>query len=411
MSQFSRLWSAATVSYLGDGMTLAAGPLLAATLTRDPVQIAGLMVAERLPSTLLALPSGAVVDRVDRRRLMTAASLVRVLALGSLGLAVAAGHASLPLLYLVMLAAGCAAVLFENAGAAMLPETVGRVGLDRANGRIIASRTLGQSLIGAPLAGWLFALTLWVPFVVDAAAYVLVGVLCLTLSAAVGRAPIGERQAFRTAIAQGVRFMLAHRLLRTVAIAVAVENVLLGAVFSIMVLISNERLGVGPVGYGLLLSASAVGGILGGLLAGRITALIGPGTTLRIGLVVEALCYLAFAFTRVAWLAGVLVGILGLHLVIFSTLNASMRQSIAPPDMLGRVHSAYRMLSSAGMLAGAALGGVTASAFGLTAPFWIGCVTVSILAVGTWRILTDRAFTSAREAPASPPPEPNRQDL
>ena len=395
MSEFGKLWAPGTVSSLGVGATLAAGPLLAATLTRDPVRIAGLMVAEQLPWTLLALPSGAVVDRVDRRRLMALAGVVRVAALGGLGLAVAAGRLSLPLLYLVFLVAGCAGVLFENAGSAILPEIVGRVDLDRANGRMYASRTLGQSLLGPPLAGWLFAIALWTPFVLDAAAFVLVSTLCLTLSVAVARAP-AVRTTFRAAIAEGVRFLWRHRLLRTLALTVAVENAVLSSMLSIMVLIAGERLGVGPVGYGLLLSASAVGGIIGGLLAGRVVALIGPGTALRVGLVIEALCYLGFTVTRTAWLAGVIVGVLGLHLVTFSTINATLRQSLAPPDMLGRVHSAYRMLSNGGMLAGAALGGLTARYFGLTAPLWIGLVAVSMLAAGTWRVLTNNVTAEAR---------------
>src|SRR5262245_38441652 len=247
MGEFGKLWTAGTMSSIGDGVTLAAGPLLAATLTRDPVQIAGLMIAQQLPWTLLALPSGVVVDRMDRRRLMAVASVVRVVTLGSLGILVATGTATLPLLYLVFLVAGCAGVLFENASVAVLPETVGRTGLDRANGRMIASRTLGQSLLGPPVAGWLFAVAAWSPFVVDASAFVLVSVLCLALSAAVGRPVVaGARTTFRAAIVEGVRWLLGHRLLRTLAITVAVENLTLGATFSIMVLIAGERLGIGP---------------------------------------------------------------------------------------------------------------------------------------------------------------------
>lgn len=393
MSEFGKLWTAGTLSSLGDGVSTAAGPLLAATLTRDPVQIAGLMVAEQLPWTLLALPSGAVVDRVDRRRLLVVASLVRMVALGSLGLAVATGHVLLPVLYLVFLVAGCAGVLFENASVAILPETVGRADLSRANGRMFASRSLGQALLGPPLAGWLFAIALWTPFAVDAAAFVLVSVLCLALSTTVARAPVA-RTTFRAAIAEGVRFLMGHRVLRATALMISVENMVLGSVFSIMVLIARERLGLGPVGYGLLISASAVGGILGGLVAGRVIGLIGAGTTIRAGLVVEALCNLGLAVTRVAWLAGAILAALGLHLVIFSTINATLRQSIAPPGMLGRIHSAYRLLSNGGMLTGAALGGLTASYFGLTAPFWIGFVAVTALACGSWRLLGQVTVTS-----------------
>jgi MFS family permease len=397
MGDFAKLWTAGMFSSLGDGVTSAAGPLLAAALTRDPVQISGLMVAGMVPWTLLALPSGAVVDRVDRRRLMAVASWVRVVALGSLGLAVAAGQASLPVLYLVFLITGCAGVLFENASVAMLPETVERAGLDRANGRMIASRTLGQSLLGPPLAGWLFVTAVWTPFIVDASAFVLVSALCLALSRRVGRAPVA-RLPMRAAIAEGVRWVAGHRLLRTMAIAVSVSNLGLGAVFSIMVLIAQERLGVGSVGYGLLLTASAVGGILGGVLAGRVVGLIGAGTTLRVGLIIESLCHLGLALTHGVWLAGAILVLLGAQLVVFSTITATQRQSVAPPDMLGRVHSAYRLLSTGGMLAGAALGGLTARYFGLTAPFWIGFVGVGILVAGTWRVLTNGVMATSEPA-------------
>lgn len=397
MSQFGKLWAAGSVSSLGDGVTLAAGPLLAATLTRDPVQISWLMVAEQLPWTLLALPSGAVVDRVDRRLLMVVASVVRMLALGALALAVVTGHATLPLLYLVFLVAGCAGVLFENASVAILPETVERAGLHRANGRMYASRTVGQSLLGPPLAGWLFAIAAWTPFLVDASAFVLVTGLCLTLTVTIGRVP-AARERFTTAMTEGVRWLVGHRLLRTLAITVAVENMMLGSVFSVMVLIAQERLGVGSVGYGLLISASAVGGVLGGLLAGRITALLGPGTTVRVGLVVETGCLLGLAVTRDAWLAGLIVAILGLHLVTFSTINATLRQTLAPPEMLGRVHSAYRLLSNGGMLTGAALGGLTARYLGLTAPFWFGALAVTLVAAGAWRVLTNRLMATSEPA-------------
>lgn len=303
-------------------------------------------------------------------------------------------HTSLPLLYLIFLLVGCAGVLYENASVASIPETAGQLGLDRANGRMIVTKTLSQSLLGPPLAGWLFAIAAWTPFVLDASAFVLVTALCLALSASVGKAP-AVRTTFRAAIAEGVRFLLGHRVLRILAITVAIENVLLGAVTSIMVLIAHERLGVGPVGYGLLLSASAVGGVLGGLLAGRTVGWFGAGSALRAGLVLEVLCYLGLAVTRTVWLAGVIVGFLGLHLVTFSTIYATLRQSLPPADMIGRVHSAYRVLSNSGLLAGAFLGGLGARFLGLTSPFWLGAAGIFVLAACTWRVLTNEIMATS----------------
>lgn len=402
MRDFTRLWTAATGSSLGDGVTAVAGPLLAATLTRDPVAVAGLMVAEQLPWLVFALPSGAMVDRMDRRMVLVAAGVIRMVSLGLLGLLVGLGHASLPMLYVIFLLAGCAGVLFDNASLTVLPAAVGPADLERANGRMMASRTLFGELLAPMIGGLLFAAAAWSAFVLDAMAFALVAVLCLGLSRAVGRvSDQPERVPLRAAIGEGVRWLRRHRLLRTLAVTVALSNLSLGALWSIMVLLAKERLGLDSVGYGLLLAAAAVGGVAGGLLTPRIVAALGPGTTMRIGLIVEALTYLGLALTRSAVLAGVIIAALGLHLVVFSTIGATMRQSLVPAALLGRVHSAYRLMTTIGMLLGAAVGGLIARYFGLTAPFWLGLVAVIAVTVAVWRVFDDGDIRAARSAAAA----------
>jgi predicted MFS family arabinose efflux permease len=400
MGEFGKLWGADTISSVGDGVTMVAAPLLAAALTRDPVLIAGLLIAERLPWVVLTLPSGAMVDRVDKRRLMASAALLRVLALGLLGVTVALGHATLPLLYGVSLLAGCAGIVFENAAGTVLPATVGPGSLERANGRLYATRTLGKELLAAPLGGWLFAVAAWAPFSVDAVAFVAVAGLCLALSRGVGEPAPGARQPLRAAITEGIRWLLRHQLLRTLAISVTVSNVFLGGILAIFVLYAQERLGLGSVGYGLLLTMFAVGGVLGGFLAPRAATHLGSGTTLRLGLIIELLTHLALALITNAIAAGAVFVMLGLHLIIWSALTASLRQSLAPPGMLGRVHSAYRFLSATGMVAGAALGGVVANSFGLTAPFWLGTAGATALTLFAWRPLSDVNISAARQTVA-----------
>ena len=129
-----------------------------------------------------------------------------------------------------------------------------------------------------------------------------------------------------------------------------ISNIGLGAVFAVFVLVARVRLGTGPLGYGLLLAASAIGGIAGGQLADRAVAAVGPGGVLRAEMIVEILTYLGFALTRSAIIAAVLLALLGMHLVMFSAVSASLRQSLAPAAMLGRVHGAYRVVSNGGML-------------------------------------------------------------
>ena len=402
--KFLTLWTASTISSLGDGVTAIAGPLLAASLTRDPIQVAGLMIAEQLAWMLFALPSGALVDRIDRRVAMTAASVLRIVVLAALGGAILLDSAPLPLLYGTFFLIGCAGLLYENAATAVLPGLVRRDQLERANGRLLAARTLCQSLLAAPLGAFLFATARWSPFLLDAIALTLVAGLSLTLP---GRRPgpgpeqrarPGERTSIAAAIKEGVRWLNGHTILRMLTITVAVSNVGLGAVLSILVLIANERLGLDEFGYGVLLTTIAVGGIVGGLVTTKVVAWIGPGNALRVGMVIELATHLGLALTEDAITAGAILTLLGLHLLVFSTIGASLRQALVPIDLLGRVHSAYRMSSNTGMLLGAILGGVLGRYLGLAAPFWLGLAGVALVTVRMWPVMNNKDIEAARQA-------------
>jgi Major Facilitator Superfamily len=415
---FSRLAGAATISGLGDGMTQVAGALLAVSLTSSPLRIAGLLAAQQLPWVLGALPAGALVDRVDRRRAMAAACLVRAAALGTLGLLAAAGRAGLPVMYAVFLVTGAAGVVYENAATAIVPVLVARPELTRANGRLQAASSLSRSLLAQPLGAWLFTVAPWVPFLIDTAGLLLVTVITSTLpmlartpppsdagAAGTGSAPpqpaapastapspgppdpAGQvsRVNWRASMREGLTWLAGHRPLRGLALAVALSNMGLGALFSVFVLFARVRLGTGPLGYGLLLAVLAAGGLVGGLAAGRVTSAIGAGTALRVDLVVEAVTYAGLLLTRDPVVAAALLAFLSANLAVFSSVGATLRQSLAPPGMLGRVQGAYRAISTTGLLAGAALGGLLTSVAGLTAPLWLGLGAITMVIALAWR--------------------------
>ena len=417
---FSRLAAAATISGLGDGMTQVAGALLAVSLTSSPPRIAGLLAAQQLPWVLGALPAGALVNRVDRRRAMAAACLARAAALGTLGLLAAAGRAGLPVMYLVFLVTGAAGVVYENAATAIVPVLVARPELTRANGRLQAASSLSRSLLAQPLGAWLFTVAPWVPFLLDTAGLLLVTAITSTLprlartpppsdagAAGSGSAPprlaapastapgpvppdpdpAGQvpRVTWRASMREGLTWLAGHRPLRGLALAVALSNLGLGALFSVFVLFARVRLGTGPLGYGLLLAVMAAGGLAGGLAAGRVTSAIGAGTALRVELAVEALTYAGLLLTRDPAVAGALLAFLSANLAVFSSVGATLRQSLAPPGMLGRVQGAYRAISSTGLLAGAALGSLLTSVAGLTAPLWLGLAASTMVIALAWR--------------------------
>jgi MFS family permease len=179
--EYAKLIAARTVSNLGDGMTLVAGPLLAAALTREPLLIAGLALAQRLPWLLFALVSGALVDRLDRRRLMAAVDTLRSAAVSFLGVAVLFDFAGLTLMYTVFFFVGTAETLFDTASVSVLPAVVPKEDLQKANGRLYSAQILANNMAGPPLGGFLFASAAALPFLLDAATFAAAAALVLTL--------------------------------------------------------------------------------------------------------------------------------------------------------------------------------------------------------------------------------------
>jgi predicted MFS family arabinose efflux permease len=383
-------------------VTFVAGPLLAASLTRDPLLVAGLAFAQRLPWLLFSLVSGALVDRLDRRRLMVAVDVVRCLLLGLLGVAVLLDAASVPLLYAVFFAVGVAETLFDNAAVSILPSVVARERLPRANGRLLGARTVAEELAGPPLGGLLFAFAAAVPFLLDAGTFAAAAAL---LAAMRGRFRV-ERSAeappttLRSEIAEGLAWLWRSRLLRILALAIGLMNVTLMATASILVLVAQERLGLGPAGYGLLFSSMAVGGVAASLVVEQIVGWLGPATTMRVGLVIEASTHLVLALARRPLVAGAILALFGFHAVTWSVTAVSLRQELVPERLLGRVNSAYAAFAYGGTSLGALVGGLLARRFGLTAPFWCSFVAMALLALVAWRVLSTGTVRAAREQAA-----------
>jgi MFS family permease len=207
---------AAAASNLGDGVTVAAGPLLAASLTTDPRTIGAVGVALTLPWLLFALPSGAIADRADRRWLMVGADLVRAGTIGLLAVAVLVGRASIPVLLVVFFVTTSADTVFHNASQAALPMVVERDGLPRANARFQTVQIAGTTLVGPPLGGVLFAVAAAAPFAVDAASFLISGTLLSTLRGRLRPERTGDPSTIWADIAEGARWLLGHRVLRTI---------------------------------------------------------------------------------------------------------------------------------------------------------------------------------------------------
>lgn len=395
---FWKLWAASTISNLGDGVTLVAGPLLAASLTRDPVLVAGVAFAQRLPWLLFSLISGALVDRLDRRRLMVAVDGFRTVLLGFLGLAVLMDFVSIPLLYVVFFLMGTAETLFDTASVSILPAVVPRESLEKANGRLFGAQIVANEFAAPPLGGFLFAIAASVPFFFDAGSFAAAAVFVLVMRGKfqVERPEGATPTTLWAEISEGLRWLWRNRLLRTLAITLGIMNLTMTATLAIFVLFAQERLGLGPVGYGVLLTSVAVGGLAGSLVAEHLVRWLGAGTTMRVGLLIEAASTGVIALSREPLVVGAMLALFGFHAIVWNVITISLRQQIIPERLLGRVNSAYRLLGLGGMSVGALLGGVLARGFGLTAPFWFASASVAILILFVWPIINNRTVAEAR---------------
>jgi len=404
-SGFAKLWGATAVSNVGDGVYATALPLLAASLTRDPLLVSLVSFAEWLPWLLFGLLSGALLDRWDRRRVMWTVDAARFAIVGGLAVAVLMDQASIALLAAVGFLLGTGQTLVDTGAHSILPALVSRDAqrLERANGRLVGTQVVTQELAGPPVGGFLFSLTTWVPFAVDAVSFAAGSALVGSIRGHFGPAPeeLGSdarRTTLRSEIAEGLRWLAAHRVLRATAAMVAVVNLLAAGGSAVMVLFAQELLGLDALGFGLLLSGSAVGGVLGSLVAARSVAVVGTARIIVGTMIVSALAFLAFGLSSDPRPAGVLFGIVGFMTVVFNVVMGALRQALTPDRLLGRVISAFRLFSYGTVPFGSLLGGTLARSFGLRAPFLVAGIVIPVMALLCLPAINTRTIAQARAA-------------
>jgi predicted MFS family arabinose efflux permease len=388
---FRRLWAGAAVSAVGDGLRQAALPLLAARLTHDPRLVSLVAAAEGAAWLVFGLPSGALADRWDRRRIMVGCDLARALLVALLVLAVAAGQASIWLLVAVGFGLNLAETLFYASAQATIPAVVGPDLLARANGRMHAAQVLGRGFLGPPCGAALFVTAAAAPFAVDAVSFGLAALLVsrvrAPLAAPAGGPPAGS---LRDAVGEGLRWLLRHPTLRVVLVLLAVWNLAESAALSVLVLYVLERLHLPETGYGLMFAALAAGGTAGSLLAERAGRVLGTGVALAVSVGVTVAAYTGLGLTTSPVLAGALMAVIGLAAFVWNVLTAALRQTLTPAHLLGRVSSAYRFVTWGVVAPGAGLGGLLAARFGLQAPFLTAAAALAVSGAATLPLLTER---------------------
>ncbi|MET8400892.1 MFS transporter [Streptomyces sp900116325] len=398
---FGRLWTAQTVSSLGDGVTHAALPLLALTLTRDPMALAVVTAAGTLPWLLFGVVGGALVDRWDRRRTMWVTDAARAVLLAIPAAAAALDVLSIPLLAAVAFLLGLGGLFFDTAATAYLPDLLGRnpALLERANSRLRGAQTAASGFAGPPAGSALLALGRAVPLLADAVSFALSALLVRTLPAA--PLPKDARASLLQQARAGASYVFRDRLLLGLALRPAVGNVAFLAVETVLALFAHDRLGIATIGFGLLLTAEATGGLLGAGIASFLGRRLGTGTALTCTAAVEGLAILGLAAAPNPYVAGLALAVCGAGMGATMVLGPSLRQAIVPAHLMGRVASTSRMLAMCAAPFGAFLGGWLATTYDVRTPLYAAAGLLLTMTAVTATMTSNRRVEAALHDAAS----------
>jgi MFS family permease len=381
---FRFLLAASTVTNAGDGVVIAAGPLLVASLTSEPFLVSLALLAETSPTLLFGLFGGVAADRFDRRRMVIVANLVRVGLFSVLVAAILTNTASIALVLAVLFALGTAEVMADSASSTLLPSIVERADLGIANARSSASMLLTNQLLFPPVGAFLFALERSLPFATNAVC-VLAGAILIARVVT----PVREARPARSSViaepGEGLRWLMSHPPMRTLTLTILTFNVTYGAAWSVLVLYATRQLGMSEVGFGLITSAIAAGGVIGTVSYGWLERRFHLGDIMRVGLVIETVTHLVLALTTSAAVALGMLVIFGAHAFVWGTTSTVVRQRSVPDEVLGRVGGVYRVAIQGGIVIGTPIGGIIAGVFGITAPFWFAFAGSALLVAILWR--------------------------
>ncbi|WUW20456.1 MFS transporter [Streptomyces sp. NBC_01463] len=359
---FTKLWWSQGLSNLADGLVLAAVPLLAVTMTRDPLLVSGMTVAQFLPWLIFTLPAGALADRIDRRLIMVWGNAIRAVGFGLLVLTLVADLRSILILYLAVFLAGTAETLVDNAALTVPPRLVKRSDLERANGRLFATQSAINNFIGPTAGAALFAMSAIMVFSSTAGLFALGALAALTLPRMLPTASdtSGSKHTpgeVVRSIREGWSYFWNHRLLRRVAFISGSINLFSSATGGLLVLLATGPLGVSESWYGIFIAVPAVGAVIGSLIAARVVPVIGGGPVTWLAALVPAASFVVLGLSGSIILSEVIMFFAAIATALNQIVVSTLRQAAVPDELLGRATAGYRLIVLGAVPVGAVLGG------------------------------------------------------
>jgi predicted MFS family arabinose efflux permease len=389
-TSFRWLIASSWTSNLGDGIAIAAGPLLIASQTQDPLLVALGGVMRGLPWLLFGLYAGVLADRLDRRVLVVAVDLTRAGVLAVLTAILVTGAVDVTVVLVTLFLVGTAEVFADTTTGTLLPMVVAKSDLGIANARLMAGFLTTNQLVGPAVGAVLFTAGMAWPFAVQSLCVGLGAVLISRmrlppLPRAAGRSRVRSRM--RRDIAEGFRWTWNNAAVRTLALTIVTFNVTFGATWSVLVLYSSQRLDLGPLGFGLLTTVGAVGGVAGTLAYDWLQRHVSLANIMRVGLVIETLTHLGLALTTTGWVAMAIMFVFGAHAFVWGTTSNTVRMRVVPAELQGRVGSLYAIGVFGGIVLGQLVGGVVGRLSGVVGTLWFGFGGSALILALIWRQL------------------------
>ena len=376
---FRLLWLSVTSSCTGDGMFLTAFPLLAALLTRDPVLISGITISTKLPWLLFSLFTGAISDRMDRRKLMIGADITRCIIVGTLAALIATDQATIWILYACSFLLGTCETLHTNCAQAILPALVKQDQLIEANARFTSAQVTSAQFVGPSLGVMLFNAATVLPFAADAVTFGVSAALIKSIPDEHGVEP--PTTSIRNDMLEGLRFLRDNLVLRRLTVILTLLNFFYFAAAALLVLYTTDLLNSGKLTFTALSIGTAAGTVASRYIITRLSRQMSPTQTISLSLWVWAISSIGIAFTSNRYVAIASFVLLGIGNGLWTIINTTLRQQLTPDRMLGRMNAAFRTISWGIVPFGAAFGGITARFLGLRGPFIIFAVVMIACAV------------------------------
>ncbi|MGH3508438.1 MAG: MFS transporter [Nocardioidaceae bacterium] len=382
---FAGLWAASAAANLADGLTLVLLPLVAVSVTDAPGAVAAVMVATTVAWPAFGLPAGWIVDAIDRRRVLVAVNLVRAIVLTLVAWFAVADRLSVSVLCAAAVVLGIGETLADTSLTALVPMVVTSRRRGVANARIETTVNLLNQLVGPPLAGLLAGVSLLAGAGTAAALYglALVGMVALPRRRYVARREDAPQSAWQLELTAGLRLLWRDRMLRALTLVTAAMNLVWAVWTALFVVYAVEPgpLGLSPAGYGLLLTAMAVGGVIAAPLVDPLTRSIGVRAILVLDLVGTLVLVLpvGLGLGPAPVVAGTVLA--GAGATVWRTVVATVRQNLVDEVLMGRVYAASRFVSWGVLPVGGAIGGVLAETLGVRTTFGIAAAFAAALVV------------------------------